>query len=63
MKAAKAAGKDINPSMGASALCEILKAEFNGGFTYSGNTGDDIKWDSVGYVTKTAIAYEIKAAN
>ena len=63
MKAAKAAGKDINPSMSASELCEILKAEFNGGFTYSGNTGTDIKWQSTGFVDKSAIAFVIKEAN
>ena len=63
MKQAKAAGKDINPSMTASELCEILKAEFNGGFTYSGNTGENIKWHSNGFVNKSAIAFVIKEAN
>ena len=63
MKAAKDAGKDVNPSMTASELCEILKAEFNGGYTYSGNTGDNIKWQSNGFVDKTAIAFVIKEAN
>ena len=63
MKAAKEAGKDVNPSMSASELCEILKAEFNGGFTYSGNTGTDIKWHSNGFVNKSAIAFVIKEAN
>ena len=63
MKEAKAEGKDINPSMSASELCEILKAKFNGGFTYSGNTGSNIKWQSNGFVDKTAIAFVIKEAN
>ena len=63
MKEAKAEGKDINPSMSASELCEILKAKFNGGFTYSGNTGTNIKWQSNGFVDKTAIAFVIKEAN
>ena len=63
MKEAKAEGKDINPSMSASDLCEILKEKFNGGFSYSGNTGDNIKWQSNGFVDKTAIAYTIKEAN
>ena len=63
MKAAKEAGKDINPSMSASDLCEILKEQFNGGYSYSGNTGDNIKWQSNGFVDKTAIAYTIKEAN
>ena len=63
MKAAKDAGKDVNPSMTASELCEILKEQFNGGYTYSGNTGDNIKWQSNGFVDKTAIAFVIKEAN
>ena len=63
MKEAKAEGADIAPGMDASELCEILKAKFNGGFTYSGNTGDNITWESTGYVNKTAIAFVIKPAN
>ena len=63
MKAAADAGKDVNPNMSASELCEILKAQFNGGFTYSGATGENIKWQSSGFVDKTAIAYVIKEAN
>jgi hypothetical protein len=63
MKDAQAAGKTITPDMDPSDLCEILKAAFNGGFSYSGNTGDNITWESTGYVAKTAIAYEIKGAN
>ena len=63
MKQAQEAGKDIAPDMDPSDLCEILKEMFNGDFSYSGNTGDDIKWDATGYVAKTAIAYEIKGAN
>ena len=63
MKEAKAAGEDIKPGMNASDLCEILKAKFNGGFAYSGNTGDNIKWQSTGFVDKTAIAFVIKDAN
>ena len=63
MKEPKAEGKDINPSMSASDLCEILKAKFNGGFKYSGNTGTDIKWQSNGFVEKGAVAFVIKEAN
>ena len=63
MKAAADAGKDINPDMSASDLCEILKEQFNGGFTYSGATGENIKWQKTGFVDKTAIAYVIKEAN
>ena len=63
MKEAKADGAKIKPGMNASDLCEILKEKFNGGFTYSGNTGKDIKWQSTGFVDKTALAYVIKEAN
>ena len=63
MKEAKAEGKDINPGMSASDLCEILKEKFNGGYTYSGNTGTNIKWQSNGFVDKTAVAFVIKEAN
>ncbi len=63
MKAAIDAGEEITPDIEASDLCEILKKQFNGGFTYSGATGEDIKWQSNGYVNKDAIAYEIKKAN
>ena len=63
MKEAKAEGAAIAPGMAASDLCEILKAKFNGGFTYSGNTGDNIKWQATGFVDKTAIAFVIKEAN
>jgi branched-chain amino acid transport system substrate-binding protein len=63
MKEAKAEGKDINPNMGAETLCTILKDKFNGGFKFSGATGTDIKWQSTGFVDKTAIAYVIKDVN
>ena len=63
MKAAIDAGKDITPDISASDLCEILKEQFNGGFSYSGATGTDIKWQSTGYVDKQAIAFTIKEAN
>ncbi len=65
LKAAKAADSSlvIDGSTSASVICEILKAQFNGGFTFSGVTGTNIKWESTGYVNKSAIAYEIKKAN
>jgi len=63
MKAAIDAGEEISPNMDPSDLCEILKKQFNGGFTYSGNTGNNIKWQSTGFVDKTALAYVIKEAN
>ena len=63
MKAAKEAGADISPEMTASELCEILKGQFNGGFTYSGATGTNIKWNSTGYVDKSATEVVIKEAD
>ncbi len=60
MKAAIEDGKEINADTSASDLCDILKEQFNGGFSYSGVTGNDIKWESEGYVQKEAIAYIVK---
>lgn len=62
MKAAVDAGKTIDVTISASDLCEILKEQFNGGFKFSGVTGDNISWESNGYVTKSAIKYIIKEA-
>ena len=53
----------ISVTMSPSELCEVLKAEFLGGFSYSGVTGDNITWEENGYVNKTAIKYVVKAAN
>ncbi len=61
--AMKNAGDKVSVTMSASDLCEVLKAEFNGGYTYSGVTGDNIKWEADGTVNKAAIAYEIKKAD
>ena len=64
MKKAVDAGKKIDVTISASDLCEILKAEFAGGYTVTNAvTGDSISWDSTGYVNKTAIQYVIKEAN
>ena len=63
MKAAKAAGKDINVTMSATDLCEILKEQFTGDFTFSGNTGTDITWEDNGYVSKDAVKYVLKEAD
>ena len=63
MDAAVKAGKEINADTSASDLCEILKEQFNGGFTYSGATGENIKWQASGYVDKAAVAYTIKEKN
>ena len=64
MKKAVDAGTEIPVTISASDLCEILKAQFSGGYTVTDAvTGDSITWESTGYVNKTAIQYVIKDAN
>ncbi len=64
MKAAIDAGEEIPVTISAFDLCEILKAQFNNGFTYTnGATGDSITWEANGYVNKLAIQYVIKEVN
>ena len=64
MKAAIDAGKEIPVTISASDLCEILKEQFNGGYTLENAvTGDSITWETSGYVNKGAIQYIIKDAN
>ena len=54
-------GKKIPVDISASDLSDILKAEFAGGYTVTDAvTGDNITWESNGYVNKTAIQYVIK---
>lgn len=62
MKEAVDAGEDISVTISASDLCDILKDKFNGGFTFSGVTGDNISWGANGYVQKDAVKYVIKEA-
>ena len=64
MQAAVEAGEEIDVTISASDLCEILKDQFSGGYTLTNAaTGDEIKWEDNGYVNKTAIQYVIKEAN
>ena len=64
MEKAIAEGTDIDVTISATDLCEILKAQFSGGYTVNGAvTGDNITWEANGYVNKTAIQYVIKEAN
>lgn len=63
MKAALDAGKKISTDISASALCDILKEQFNGGYTFSGVTDENIQWQSNGYVDKAGIALVIKEKN
>ena len=63
MEKAISEGTDIPVDISASDLCEILKEQFNGGYTVNNAvTGDNITWESTGYVNKTAIQYVIKDA-
>ena len=65
MKAAIDAGKEIDVTISASDLCDILKEQFAGDFTFSGVTGEDgkeISWNKNGYVEKGAVKYVIKEA-
>lgn len=63
MKAAIDNGQEIDVTISASDLCDILKAQFTGDYTFSGVTGNDIKWDKNGYVAKEAVKYTLKTAN
>ncbi len=63
MKELKEAGKDIPTTISAEELYVLLKDHFVGGFTYSGVTGDNIKWEDNGYVSKEAKAFVMKKAD
>ncbi len=63
MKAAKETGKTIDVTISASDLCEILKEQFTGDFSYSGATGSNITWEDNGYVSKGAVKYVLKEAS
>ena len=61
MKKAMDEGTKIDVTISASDLCEILKAQFTGGYTMENAvTGDNISWEASGYVNKSAIQYVIK---
>ena len=64
MQKAAAEGKKITVNMSASELCNILKEQFQGGYSLEkAVTGNNITWESNGYVNKSAIKYVIKEAN
>ena len=66
MKNAIDSGKQIPVTISASDLCDILKAEFNGGYALTDavtGDGSPITWESTGYVNKGAVKYVIKEAN
>ena len=61
MKKAVDEGTKIPVTISASDLCEILKAQFEGGYTLENAvTGESISWESNGYVNKIAIQYFMK---
>ena len=63
MKKATDEGTEIPVNISASDLCEILKEQFNGGYSIENAvTGEHIQWETSGYVNKTAIQYVIKEA-
>lgn len=64
MEKAVAEGKKIPVTISASDLCDILKEQFEGGYTVENAvTGEFITWEANGYVNKSAIQYVIKEAN
>ncbi len=64
MKAAIDSGKEIPVTISASDLCDILMEQFEGGYSLEkAVTGENITWESTGYVNKGAIKYVIKEAN
>jgi hypothetical protein len=63
MKKAMDEGTKIPVDISTSDLCDIMKAQFEGGYSVQNAvTGEDIKWESTGFVNKTAIQYVIKDA-
>ena len=57
-------GKYVTPAISASDLCDMLKAKFNGGFSFAeGATGSNITWYETGKVNKIATKYTLKEAN
>lgn len=64
MEKAIAEGAKIDVTISASDLCDIMKAQFEGGYTITDAvTGDTITWEKTGYVNKTAVQYVIKEAD
>jgi len=60
MKAAVDAGKEIPVSISASDLCEILKEQFQGGYTLEeAATGVNITWNEDGTVNKAAVKFNM----
>ncbi|MBE7091020.1 MAG: amino acid ABC transporter substrate-binding protein [Clostridiales bacterium] len=64
LKVAKENGKNFDGSTKPSAMCTILTEVLqNGTFTFTGVTGENIKWNANGTVDKLPLEYEVKPAN
>ena len=61
LKKAAAEGASVNAETTASQMCEILKAQFNGDYVYTGSvTGTGtVSWGADGFVQKGAVPYVI----
>ena len=46
--------------MSAQDIGELLLAQFQGGYSYSGLTGSDMTWDATGAVVKAPLAFQVK---
>ncbi|MBR5452402.1 MAG: ABC transporter substrate-binding protein [Clostridia bacterium] len=56
--------ENVSPDMSASDMCDALKAEFNGGYTFTnGATGETVKWNTDGSVNKMAVKFVVKEAD
>lgn len=53
----------ITPTTSAADVYEVLKGVFSDGFEFTGVTGENIKWDSNGFVQKKAIKYVVKESD
>ena len=53
----------VTPNAKPSDLCNLLKEKFQGGFTFDGVTGTNIRWDKDGFVNKEAVKYIVKSKN
>lgn len=53
----------VTPNAKPADLCKLLKAEFDGGFSFSGVTGANITWTKDGFVDKQAVKYIVKEKN
>ena len=53
LKAAASKGTKVEVTMSPKEVYEVLKGEFQGGYSFSGVTGKNVTWDEGGTVNKT----------